>query len=368
MAGKSIQDLLYYENLIGTVQQVIGGVPEDILPAGFLNATDSVSGKTGTYTRVQGTRETARTVLYGSPSRKREMSGVSEVPVTLLHTFEHLDIDPTVLMQLRDEGSPIRQEMGRQTIARNLADFGQRFRNLRVSCVYSAFKYGAIYFDGNGNLLPTSSGAVYTVDYGIPSGNKDQLNWDGNGAIIGASWGTAGTDVIGDIRAIKKAARIKTGYPIRHAFYGQNILGYLLGNTAIAKLIASSFNLSEAVANAPSEVPQGLLGLQWHPIDEAFYVDSTATTRSWFSGDEIIFTPDPSPDWWGFIQGTFPVPTTLDIAGDGMAAISSLQEVLGPFSYAKVTDDPPSIRHFAGDTFLPVIKNPWAVYLADVTP
>lgn len=366
--AKSIQDFLYYENLVGSVQQVVGGVPEDILPPGFLNVTDRVEGKTGEYTMFAGTRETARIVTYGSPARQRTMTGVKKVPVSLLHTFESLPADPTVMMQLQSEDSPVKQDMGRQTIARNLADFGMRFRNLRVSCVYSIFKYGAIYFDAAGNLLPTSSGAYYTLDFQIPAGNKGQLDILGDGAIIGASWATDATDVIGDIRAIKKAARIKTGYPIRHAFYGANIPQYLLSNTDIGTLIHASPSLSEALANSPSELPPGLLGLQWHPIDDAFFIDSAGDDQSWFSGDEVVFTPDPSADWWGVMEGTFPVPTTCDIVGDMMAAISSFTAVQGAFSYAKANHNPPGIEHFAGDTFLPLLKNPWAIFIADVTP
>jgi len=364
----SLQDFLYFENLIGSVQQVLGGVPENILPPQFLSVTDRVEGKTGEYTMAAGTRETARIVAYGSPARQRVMTGVKKVPISLLHTFESLPADPTVLMQLQSEDSNVRQDMGRQTIARNLADFGVRFRNLRVSCVYSVFKYGAIYFDSEGNLLPSSTGAYYTIDFQIPAGNKDQLNWDGYGDIITASWATAGTDIITDVRQIKAAAQKKTGYVIRHCFYGPNMPANLLNNTAIKALIAASPTLSESFANAPGEVPQGLLGLQWHPIADAFFVDADGAYQSWFSGDEAVFTPDPSPDWWGVMEGTYPVPTTLDVVNDMMAALGSFTPVQGAFSYATIGHNPPGITHFAGDTFLPLLKNPWAVFLADVTP
>lgn len=365
---KAITDLLYFENLIGSIQEVVGGVPEDILPPQFLSVTERTEGKQGKYVKVAGTREAARFVHYGSPAKKRALSGIKEVPVSLLHTFESLTVDPTALMQLRDETSMVRQEMGRQTIARNLADFGVRFRNLRVSTVYSVFKQGAIYFDEEGNLLPDSTGALYDINFGIPAGNKDQLDVLGAGDIIAASWAVAGTKIVDHVRALKRAARKKTGYQLRHAFYGPNIPGYLLGNDQIKAYIAASPRLSEAIVSSPGEIPQGLLGLNWHPMDEAFYVDDAGAFQDWFTGDEITFTPDPSPDWWGFLEGTYPVPTTLDIVSDAMAALSSLTAVAGPFSYAKMAHNPPSLEHFAGDTFLPVLKNPWAIFQADVTP
>jgi hypothetical protein len=281
-------------------------------------------------------------------------------------------------MQLQSEDSPVRQDMGRQTIARNLVDFGLRFRNLRVSCVYSIFRYGAIYFDALGNLLPNATGAFYTLSFGVPVGNTGQLDILGEGAIIDASWATVGTGIITHIREIRHAARVKTGYPIRHAFYGANIPGYLLSNTQISGLIVANPQLQQAIAMAPSEIPQGLLGLQWHPMDDAFYVagagttaiggDATGTPQGWSNDDGIVFTPDPSPDWWGFIEGTFPVPTTCDIVSGMEAALGSFTQAQGAFSYAKVGHNPPGIEHFAGDTFLPLLKNPWAVFLADVVP
>jgi len=374
----SLQDFLYFQNLAASVQQVIGGVPEDILPPGFMNVTDRFEGKTGEYTMYAGTRETARIVAYGSPARQRTMTGVKRVPVSLLHTFESLPADPTVLMQLQSEDSPVRQEMGRQTIARNLADFGQRFRNLRVCAIYSIFRYGAIYFDALGNLLPNSTGAYFSLDFQIPAGNMNQLDILGEGDIIDASWGTAATPIVTHVRKIRRAARIKTGYKINHAFYGANIPGYLLGDTQIATLIAGAPTLSQAFANSPSEIPQGLLGLQWHPVDDAFYVagagttsiggDAAGTVQSWSMDDGIVFTPDPSPDWWGFAEGSYPVPTTIDIVSDMMAALGNFTQAQGAFSYAKVGHNPPGVEHFAGDTFLPLLKNPWAVFLADVVP
>jgi hypothetical protein len=202
----------------------------------------------------------------------------------------------------------------------------------------------------------------------VPAGNKDQLDILGTGAIIGASWATDGTDIIGDVRAIKKAALIKTGYPIRHAFYGANLPQYLLSNTDIGALIHASPVLSQAIAQAPSELPPGFLGLEWHPIDDAFFTDAAGTNQSWFSGDELIFTPDPSSDWWGFMEGTYPVPTSVDVVSSMEAALSSFTPAQGAFAYAKAGHNPPGVEYFAGDTFLPLLKNPWAIFLGVVVP
>jgi hypothetical protein len=263
------------------------------------------------------------------------------------------------------DGSMMRQQLGRETIQRQLDVFGTRFRNLRMSCVYSALALGAIYFDGEGNLLPTSSGAKHTIDFSVPAGNKAQLDWDGNGAIIGASWGTAGTDILADIKAVKKAARTLTGIPITTAFYGENIPGYMANNNAIKNMIIGSPRLSEQFA--ANELPD-IGNLKWIPVEQAFFVDQAGATQRWFGADTVVFAPDPTPEWWEVIEGTYPVPRSIQLAADMAAALGNFQQVSGPFSFANIGVNPPSLQHFAGDTFLTVLKNPNAIFIADVTP
>lgn len=364
--AKTIEQVLAARNLCGLIRGVVTGVPSDILPPSFLTPNKTVEGNHGTYTQVNGTRKTARIVQYGSPSQKRGLAGISEKAVTLLHTFEHQHHNPLVLQNLLSEDSEVKQTMGKQTVARQVSEFGALFKNLRISAVYSALAQGAIYFDADGNLLPTASGATVTVDYGVPAGNKAQLDVFGSGAIISASWATAGTLIGNQIRALKKAARKKTGYPIVHAFYGSSIPDYLLANTQIQALIAASPRLSEAAA--AGDVPQGLCGLQWHPVDQAFYDDANDVLQDWFGADTVVFTPEPSPDWYEFLEGTYPVPNSLTVSADASAALGNVTAQAGPFSYAVVTDDPVGIKHLAGDTFLPVMKVPGAIFISDVTP
>lgn len=364
--AKTIDQVLAARNLCGLIQGVVTGVPADALPPSFLTPNKTVEGNRGSYTKVEGTRKTARIIQYGSPSQKRGLAGISEQAVTLLHTFEHQNHDPTVLQNLLSEDSEVKQVMGKQSIARQVSEFGALFKNLRVSAVYSAMAQGAIYFDGDGNLLPTSSGAKVTVDFAVPAGNQDQLDVFGTGAIISASWATAATLIGAQIRALKVAALKKTGYPLVHAFYGSSIPDYLYANTQISAMIAGSPRLSEAAANG--DIPQGLCGLQWHPVNAAFYDDYTDTIRDWFASDKVVFTPDPSPDWYEFIEGTYPVPNGLGVSSDALAALANVTATAGAFSYATITDDPVGIKHLAGDTFLPVIKVPGAIFIADVVP
>ena len=362
---KTVQQVLAADNLCGLIQGVVGGVPGDILPPLFTTPTRSVEGIVCSYDKIEGTRQTARRVAAGSPSVRRNTPGLSEVPVSLITTHEHFSHTANVFLNLRAEGSEAKQKLGRDTIARQTGDFGRLFKNLRISTVYSIFANGAVYFDAEGNLLPSSTGAVITVDMNVPAGNKDALNVEGNGAILSANWNTAATDIPKQIRNLKDAALRLTGYPIMHAFYGENIESYLLGNTMVKALIAGSPRLSEAFASGDA-IPNGLMGLMWHPVSGAFYNDADGVNQTFFDGDACTFTPAPSPEWWEVIEGSQPIPNGLGISANAVEALSMIEEATGAFSYAELTTDPVGIKHHGGDTFLAVAKVPKAMFIATV--
>lgn len=363
----TLKQVLGADNLISVIQGITNGLPEDIIPAGFLNTTRDIEGNQGTYRKVEGTRQTARLAEYASPSKLREMKGISEVAVTLLSTKEHIYHKPEILVNLKQIDDRAKQRRARQEIARQTRNFRQLFDNLRVASVFSALTLGHIYFDADGNLLPSSSGAVTTIDYGIPAGNMNQLDVLGDGDIIGASWGTAGTAIHTQLQELKAAARQKTGYDLRHAFYGANILDYILGNDYLNNVI--SRNPAYATSFAEGEIPNGFLGFDWIPFRDAFYEDADGDIQTFTGGDTVVFTPEVSSDWYEVLQGSNLVPTSIGrIGSSGEDMLGSLRDVNGMYSYASVQEDPVTIKHVAGDTFLPVIKVPNAVFIADVTP
>lgn len=365
--AKTLEQILGAKNLTGVITAVKGGVPE-VMPPAFFRPTRTVEGNKCTYRKVEGTRQTARLVQWGAPSVNRGLKGVSEVPVTLLHSKEHIFHDPYVLMNLQNYANESKQKLGQAEIARQTGEFKRLFTNLRVSTIMSALCLGLIYFDADGNLLPNSTGATVSVDFGIPAGNKNQLDVFGAGAIIGASWATAGTGIAQDIVDLKKAALQLTGYPLKYAFYGPNLLSYFLTNTQLKEIINRTPRYQASFSQ--NEIADPFLGLTWLPLYESFYVDKDNTVQTWAGNDMVVFTPEISPDWWEMVQGSSPVPSTIygSVATDGGAAMGSVKEAAGMFSYGQVLADPVTVKHVAGDTFLPLIKVPKAVFIADVTP
>jgi|TARA_R100000501_G_C2631536_1_gene127890 hypothetical protein len=363
-----IEALLHVDNFLRTIEEVKNGIPGDILPARMFKPTDKTIGNTGSYYKVTGTRQTAQQVAYGAPSKSMVGKGVTKQPVTLLHAFENFPHDPLLVQLLKSLKSDGTQKRGVEIVGKKIAEFTTRFQNLRKAAWYSALAIGHIYFDADGNLLPTSAGAVLDIDFAIPAANQNQLDWDGNGAIIGASWATAGTDIIGDLRELKRAAISTSGYQLTKAYYGANIPGYFASNTALLEYM--SRNQSGNASVLKGEVPDGLMGLEWIDAQNAFYEDANGTNRFFWGPDTVVFTPsEANIGWWGFIEGSYSVPSDIgQLYGDALSALNSLREVFGTFGYAKVSHDPVGITQYGGDTFLPVISVPAAIYIADVTP
>lgn len=341
-------------------QTVTRGIPTKLPPA-FYRVTRRVRGNQVAYQTRAGGRAAAKLVQYGAPSVLVGGSAPSEAAAVLIHSFEHERYPMQMLNNLRS-GDPMLQQMAQDDIDAKTGDFMERYNTLRVAAIGSLLGNGRIWFDGNGEFLPTSAGAVTTLNAGIPANNLNQLN-----GIIAASWALAGTDIISHITNLKKVALQTTGMPLKHVFYGSNIPGYLAANTAIKSYLTAAPALAQALYTT-GEIAPGFMGLEWHPVYESFTVSAGGTLSETYGGDYVGFTPEPSPAWYEFVEGSYLVPSSVEVQPTVQAAMANLREVTGKFSYGTVAHDPVGIVHYAGDTFVPIIKNPAAIYIADVTP
>lgn len=359
--AKTIEQILGYVSLTGVIQAIKTGIPDNLPPA-FHNIKKQTIGDAGRYTQVKGTRQTARLAMYGAAAHQRALKGVENKDVKLLHTFEHITLDPLVLQRLRNYDNYDIQQMGIQEVDRQQSEFRVYFDNLRVSTMYSMLANGAVYYDGEGNLLPTSSGAVVTVDYGMSANNQSQLN-----GIITASWANANTDIPAQLRALRLRAAQLTGYPLKYAFYGKNVPSYLTGNNYVLDYLSRNVNMAQRFLDQ-AELPEGLFGFTWVPVYTSFYQDQNGTDQTLFGDDTVVFTPEIDQTVYELMEGTYFVPSSFNATADMATALSSLKQVVGMFSYGVPVHNPPTAQMFCGDTFLPVWKVPDAMFQADVTP
>jgi len=367
MAGSNLNELIGFTPVISPlVERIKTGVPTDWLPPAFTRITKRVTGATGEYYRVDGTRETARRVARGAPAVRLSQKGVTKMAATLISTFHDMMHEEDTLEMLFSDNTDVRKA-GKDEVVRQVGTFYQYIRNLKTSAVASALSKGAIYFDVDGNLLASSAGAAVTIDFGIPDGNKDQLDILGDGAIIDASWNTVGTDIVGQLTAIRQQIAKLCGYIVTDVFYGVNIPKYIAKNTTFTNIIRGNANVANEIKQGI--ISQGTGGFNWHPATDAFFVDADGSTQTWFGEDTVVFTPKVERSWYQYIEGSKLIPTSLgQVGADPQAEARNLKKMFGFFSYATMTHNPVGVQHFAGDTFLPIIAAPYAVAIGDVTP
>lgn len=368
--GTTIQEILAANTLLGVTDKIIGGLPNYHLPSSLFggSTTQPVEGNTGFIIRGEGTQRAAKQAIRGSASRPRTVSGLGQRPEVLIHSAEHVEIKVDTLMGLMDTNNGQRAQVARGEVARIQREAATLSQNLRVAAITSAFALGKIYFNGDGELLPSSSGAAITVDYGVPSGNQNQINWDGSGAIIDATWATATTKILKHIEQIKAAAVKKAGRPLAHAIYGSNIMQYLLDNNYTKDLIYRNTRANDA-ALMTGQVTFPLGGLTWWPGYYGFFADKDGALQTLVGPDTIVFIPEPDPSWYQMQEGFEPVPTEdFGVKADLVALLASCQFRQGIFQYAEGKTDPVSGKLVYGDNFLPAIHVPECVFIADVTP
>lgn len=351
----SLQQVLGYVTLTGAVKATTSGIPQP-LPEAFFKATKNVIGNKGRYTRVTGERRTAPFNTYGSPAGKMDLRDVGEVDIKLLHIFGNQTLSPLVLKQLRSKNE-YELDMGLDEVKRQVFENKKRFQNSRIATTLQTLHKGTLYFDKNFNLLPSSAGAFETVTFNMNANNQNQLN-----GVIANTWVSNATDIPGQLRNLRKRAARLTGFPLKYAFYGENIPSYLVTNNFVLDYLARNPTMQAKYLDTAS-IPDGLFGFTWIPVYEAFYEDQNGVNQDLWGPDDITFTPEVDENWWEFLEGSFEVPTSIgNVYADGEAAMRSTATVYGQGGYGVVTHNPPTVESYFFDTYIGAIRVPDAVY------
>lgn len=359
----SIEQILGFTPLTAAVEKVKAGIPR-VLPEPFYRRppADQVLGDKAANIAYSGTRKVARVVPYGAPPRQIVQSPRESVPVALLHTIENLPFKQELFLQLRELESYTVQRMAATEIKWQAEQAAYRQTNLETAAVQMLLANGKLWFDVDGNLLPTSSGADLTIDMGVPATNQNQID-----SIIDASWATATTKIVLHLKKIQRKAIQETGYALKYAIYGRNIPTYLARNTEFLEF--AKFNQGyNAEYVSTGEIKDGTAGFTWVNGSNAFFEDPDGTKQQIVGDDQVLFTPEVSDNRvWTVHEGSYPVPKSLMMAQDVNQLLSNYEPKYGQFGFAMM--NPPSqIIGVYGDTFLPRMKVPAAFYQADVTP
>lgn len=362
----TVDELLNYAVLGEPVKKIITELPRP-LPAPFYNQTANALGDRFRRVTFRGTRKAAKVVPYGAPPLNVQKTAVGAEEVVMLHSYEQITAGPEILKLFHGYQDYQVQLGAIDELNRQAEDFGNRQGNLRTTAVHSFVTFGKIWIDINGNVLLSSSGAVDTVDYRIPSGNV---------AAFGTAWSDTTADIPGMVMTLQQTATRTTGRPLVYAIYGKNAPGYMAKNTAMQAFLSRIYakpDVQQFWINNQT-IPTGLLDLTWVPGKDIFFQADDGTLTSYFPDDQITFLPAMGRDAYVVREGSYPVPTkfaALQTSGDFEALIRECinNPVYGAFRYAYGIAVPtPQIMMVQGDTFLPDMKVADSMYIYDVTP
>ena len=360
-----LTDILGFAPLTESLKAVASGVPNPFPPELFtVKPGNRILGDRAKFIRITGERRTSKFVKYGATSVSRSLRDVADQAVRMLHTHEDISIELVQMQNLRSFES-YTQDQGMDWLRYQIEEAGKRPQNTRIISVASVLRYGQIYIDSSGNLLPTSAGAAVTVDFNVPATHKNQIN--GN---ISASWALTGTDIPGDINRLQVYSLQETGMPLKTALYGKNVRKYLTQNDYVLDYLARDGRGRDALMY-DATIPQGLFGIDdWRPVYTSFFEDDNATLQEMWNDDLIVFMPDlKQPDkmsWWEAWEGSFPVPRRFEVLRSGMDPFANHEIVYGQFGYALPRLDIPSYTVHYGDTFLAGPRSEKAIFQAIV--
>lgn len=361
----SINSILSFVPLTESVQVIADGLPR-VLPDAFWSLTEDVPGTKARLIESVGQRQVARVSPANSPPRPTGKLTLNDRAIVLLSAIEEMEFDEELCNIFQNwEAYTPQQEWSMRQVAYQGEAFRRRFENLEIASVLNFVSNGGVnYYDGEGALLPTSSGATLTVDQGVPANNKGQLN-----GLLTGSFADSAFDIPGFLtQKFKPRAIGDTGYPSRVAIYGGNIPGYMKSNNYVKGIWDFQSEYANHYAST-GQIKNGFLGFEWIPASEAYWQDQSGTNQFPFPADQITFMPEVTKQTYTFYRGSKKVPTQFGPMPSGEAALRAFSEVFGRGRYAYIPMGGTfRIIDVAFTTFLPRFKVPGSLYFLDTTP
>lgn len=357
----SIQDLFSFTYLMEIVNETEMGLP-NVVDNAFFTQKQQVIGDAIQIPLGQGARNLPRMSPYMSPAVQAKKYDLSVKSAKCMYFNESMKFSQELVTIYRQFASyDVQPNRALDLVVYQTKNFKEKFDNMRKAAVASVLaRDGKIHFDADGNMLPSSSGAVTTFDNQVPAGNV------GNPGSIFSTWNTS-ADIPTQVNNFKSYALRQTGKPITTAYYGPGVAGRLANNTSFREYLAREAPGREHYL-ASGEIAEGILGLKWVPVQDAYFLDQADAAQTLFRTDYITFAPELKGNYM-FLEGSCPIHPDANGAiseADLASMMKGLKEVYGIGSYSKATINPLALEQFMFDTFAPVLLTPNSWYWVNV--
>lgn len=304
--------------------------------------------------------------VIGGKARTLAVGAALERTFSAFYTFDEMAAPSDVILALREPESYTLQEKGRTELTRLLKKFRRRHQRFKDVVLRNLLVNGIVYIGATGEILTSSSGAVMTIDAGVPSGNKTNL-----GGIVDAQWSTAGTDVFKQLDAIRRqAARSFVPVPTDIWINAVNVY-HLRNNTGsgLQTYFSRNAELNNAIVRRNGAGTQyettltDINGFTWHFVNAAYQdssgspVDAIPATGN----GSAILTP-PVGDWMARANGRTLVPNSIDIAPSVESGLRNMDYAVGGFFMARFDPTTMSLNFYEGDKFFAGFNEPSAIW------
>ncbi len=303
--------------------------------------------------------------MRGQPARVQQPTGLRNDRVYMLHAFNEVGLSMDALQMIRRPNDETLQEKGREEIAMQMEDFGDRHNIFRAVCLAKTLFDSTVYFDANGNVLEDSTGNAYSVDFGVPSSHRSQITAASDsfsGAIIDAAWDTAGAKIFDHLDNVQMAAEEINADVPTHIWAPTEAKKWLRNNTQVLGFLQASPEQADRIL--AGTMIEDLNGWTWH-FNNNTYTGSAGTAKRYIPATKVLMTPEPG-EWLAAANGSELITSVEGIAAGVEAALANITEVFGDFSYVKLVDNPTKLVLRMGTNFVYAFKNPNCVWAPTV--
>jgi len=371
MPGQAVQNILDYRNLARAFQRTSA----INAPLPFYDFYNRAPAETPTgvdrieMIRTPSTRKPAPINFPGSPAKTMDTVGLDRVYFSPVHVFNEISIPEAALDNLRQENSQEMQERGAEELTRQMRIFSQRHRLTRVTFLSKALTDGVVYYNNNGEILESSSGAAVTCDLGVGATHKAQLAHASNGGsdIIGTRWDQAGALILTDMEQIEQAAEWDQTAPPRHVWLNSLAKAWFRTNTEIKSFITTNLSAraEEFLGNFRDDTLQ--LGRYTFHFTNATYEATDGSVKPIIPLNRAVITPDVTEgDWFARFECNSVIPTSTGIVNGVGGYTSNTRKVAGEYAYASLVHNPIKLSMFLGMRFLYAFRDPQAVWMPTV--
>jgi hypothetical protein len=299
--------------------------------------------------------------VRGEPARVLQPTGPSARRVYMLHAFNEISLSMDALQMIRRPDDSTTQEKGREEIVKQMEDFGARHHVFRAVCLAKTLADGVIHLGADGQVLESSTGAAYSVDFGVPGSHKGQLDVNGSN-LIELSWDDPAAKILDNLDAIGIRAEEENAEEPRHIWLHHSAKRWLRQNIQLQDYVSGA---SEAVDRVlRGTIVEDFNGWTWH-FYSGTYRNQAGALFPYIPRTRAIITPDVGP-WLRAVNGSELLTGFEGIRSSVDGALQDVTEVFGDFAYVKLLDNPTKLVLRMGTNFVYAFANPNAVWMPTV--